>query len=170
MSNMSLVVIADPESPFLTPLSRIPKDVQITVTDDLERLKTVIPKADAILYASFSPVLPQILPLANGVRWIHVLWTGVDGVLTPEMLKHPAVLTNGRGVFSKPLADWVAGVMLFFAFDFGRVIRQQKDRVWEPFISNGIEGRTLGIIGYGSIGRAVAARIRPFGVKIAALR
>ena len=148
----------------------MPADVQVTITDDLEKLKKIIPTADAILYASFSPALLQILPLANRVRWIHVLWTGVDGVLTPEMLKHPSVLTNGRGVFSKPLADWVAAVMLFFAFDFRRVLRQQEARVWEPFISSGIDGRTLGIIGYGSIGRAAAARIRPFGVKIAALR
>lgn len=170
MSNISLVVIADPSAPFLAPLSRIPKDVRVTVTDDLEQLKTIIPRADAILYAGFSPALVQILSLAHRVRWIHVLWTGVDGVLTPDMLKHPSVLTNGRGVFSKPLADWVAAVMLFFAFDFRRVLRQQEERVWEPFISNGIEGRTLGIVGYGSIGRAVASRIRPFGVQIAAMR
>ncbi|HEY2382466.1 MAG TPA: D-2-hydroxyacid dehydrogenase, partial [Terriglobia bacterium] len=170
MPNISLVVIADPSSPYLGPLSRMPADLQLTVTDNLEQLKTIIPTADAILYASFSPALVQILPMANRVRWIHVLWTGVDALLTPDMLNHPAVLTNGRGVFSKPLADWVAAVMLFFAFDFRRVIRQQEARLWEPFISNGIEGRTLGIVGYGSIGRAVAARIRPFGVKIAALR
>jgi phosphoglycerate dehydrogenase-like enzyme len=170
MPNMLLVVIADPAAPYLAHLSRMPQNLRMVVTDDLEQLKTIVPQADAILYASTSPVLVQTLPLAERVRWIHVLWTGVDGVLTPEMLKHPAILTNGRGVFSGPLADWVVAVMLFFAFEFGRVIRQQEQRVWEPFISNTLEGRTLGIVGYGSIGSAVAARAHPFGMKIAALR
>ena len=167
---MLLVVIADPTAPYLAHLSRMPENVQMVVTDDLEQLRTIVPQAEAILYASLSPVLGQILPLAERVRWIHVLWTGVDGLLTPEMLEHPSILTNGRGVFSGPLADWVVAAMLFFAFDFGRIIRQQGQRVWKPFISSTLEGRTLGIVGYGSIGSAVAARARPFGMKIAALR
>src|SRR5215471_8912175 len=125
MPNMLLVVIADPAAPYLAHLSRMPQNVRMVVTDDVDQLKMIVPQADAILYASLSPVLLQILPLAECVRWIHVLWTGVDGVLTPEMLTHPAILTNGRGVFSGPLADWVVAAMLFFAFDFGRVIRQQ---------------------------------------------
>jgi phosphoglycerate dehydrogenase-like enzyme len=170
MSNISLVVIADPAQPFLAPISGIRKDIQVVVTDDLEQLKGVIPQADALLYAGFSPVLRQILPLAQRVRWIHVLWTGVDGVLTPEMMKHTASLTNGRGVFKGPLADWVTTVMLYFAFDFPRLIRQQEQRVWEPFVSNTLKDRVLGIVGYGSIGSAVAARARLFGMKIVASR
>ena len=170
MSNFFLVVIADPAAPFLAPLAALRKDIRVVVTEDLEQLKSVIPQADAILYASFSPVLARILPLAHRVRWIHVLWTGVDGVLTPEMMGHPAVLTNGRGVFKGPLADWVVAVMLYFAFDFRRLILQQEQRVWAPFISDTLKGRVLGIIGYGSIGSAVAARARLFGMKIIASR
>ena len=97
--------------------------------------------------------------------------TGVEGILdAPELLTHPAQLTNGRGVFRWPLADWVAAVMLHFAFDLGRVIRQQQAGVWEPFISGRLEGKTLGIVGYGSIGSAAAARAKVFEMKIAALR
>jgi phosphoglycerate dehydrogenase-like enzyme len=170
MPNILLVVIADPGAPYLAPLSSPPPGVSFVVTDNPEQLKAVIPQADAILYASFSPVLPQILPLAGRVRWIHVLWTGVDGVLIPEMLRHSAVLTNGRGVFRGPLADWVVAVMLYFAFDFRRVIRQQERRHWEPFIADTLKDHVLGIVGYGSIGSAVAARARPFGMKIIASR
>jgi phosphoglycerate dehydrogenase-like enzyme len=167
---MFLVVIADPAAPYLAALSKLPQDLRVVVTDDLEKLKEIIPQADAIFYASFPPALVKILPLAQRVRWIHSLWTGVDGILTADMLKHPAVLTNGRGVFSGPLADWVAAVMLFFAFDFRRLLRQQEQRIWGPFIGDTLNGRTVGIIGYGSVGSAVAARVRPFGMKIAALR
>jgi phosphoglycerate dehydrogenase-like enzyme len=168
---MLLVVIADPAAPHLKPLfSRIPNTIQSVITDDPEKLRAVVPQADAILYASFSDALTRILPLAGRVRWIHCLWTGVEGILTSEMLNHAAILTNGRGVFRWPLADWTIGVMLYFAFDFRRVIQQQEQRVWEPFIGNSLHGNTLGIIGYGSIGQAVAERARGFGVEIAALR
>jgi phosphoglycerate dehydrogenase-like enzyme len=163
-------VIGDPAAPFVAPLSRLPKNIDSLITEDLEKLKAAVPDADALLYAGFSDALVRVLPLAVRVRWIHSLWTGVEGILTPEMLKHPAILTNGRGAFRWPLADWVAAAMLFFAFDLGRVIRQQEKRVWQPFISTSLQGCTLGIVGYGSIGRAAAVRARAFGMKIAALR
>jgi phosphoglycerate dehydrogenase-like enzyme len=86
------------------------------------------------------------------------------------MLAHPAPLTNGRGVFRWPLADWVTAAMLFFAFDLRRVVQQQEQGLWKPFVGSTLNGRALGIVGYGSIGSAVAARVRPFGMKIAALR
>src|SRR5581483_5257843 len=170
MSDIFLVVIADPSVPFLAPLFHFPESVRSIVTDDFEKLKEAAPEADAILYASFSDVLNRVLPVAPRIRWIHCLWTGVEGILKPEMLQHPAPLTNGRGVFRWPLADWVTGAMLFFAFDFGRVIRQQEQRIWQPFIGSTLHGRTLGIVGYGSIGQAAAQRARTFGMKIAALR
>ena len=168
---MLLLIIADPAAPFLTALSNIPEGVRMVVLADPEQLKVNAPQADAILFAHFDGgLLASVLPLAARARWIHSLWTGVDWIPKPELLNHPAPLTNGRGVFRWPLADWVVAAMLFFAFDLRRVVQQQQDRVWKPFVGATLEGRTLGIVGYGSIGRAAATRARPFGMKIAALR
>jgi phosphoglycerate dehydrogenase-like enzyme len=172
-----LLAISDPNSALVkssvidSAASRMPPDVRLVVSDNLEELKAHAPQADAILYAHGQvSLLSGILPLATRARWIHSLWTGVESILTPEMLAHPAPLTNGRGVFRWPLADWVVGVMLHFAFDFRRVLKQQEEKVWKPFVSTTLDGRTLGIVGYGAIGSAVAQRVRPFGVSIGALR
>jgi phosphoglycerate dehydrogenase-like enzyme len=171
MSGPTILVIADPAAPYLKALATIPEHVHLIVSNDLERVTEAAPEADALFYAETHPaLLHAVLPLAKKVRWIHVMWTGVEGVLKDEMLSHPAPLSNGRGVFSGPLADWVAAVMLHFAFDLGRVIRQQQAGVWQNFIAGVLPGKTLGIIGYGSIGRAAAERARGFGMKIAALR
>jgi phosphoglycerate dehydrogenase-like enzyme len=171
MSSLTLLVIADPAALFLKPLSRLQQDIQIVVSHDPEKLKSLAADADAILFADFDgDLLADVLPLASRVRWIHCLWTGVEMILKPKIVAHPAPLTNGRGVFRWPLADWVIAAMLFFAFDLGRVIRQQEQGMWKPFISTSLMGRVLGIVGFGSIGAAAAARARVFGMKIAALR
>jgi phosphoglycerate dehydrogenase-like enzyme len=171
MSGSTLLVIADPAAPFLKLFARVPEDVRTIVSNDPERLKQSAPEADAILFAEGrGGLLNAVLPLAKNVRWIHSLWTGVESLVTPELAAHPAPLTNGRGVFRWPLADWVMAAMLHYSFDLRRVIRQQEAGVWEPFTSSVLTGKTLGIVGYGAIGSAAAERARPFGMKIAALR
>jgi len=143
----------------------------VVVSNSLPELKQHAPEAGAILYAYHDgDLLTGILPLAKQARWIHSLWTGVEGIVGPEMQAHPATLTNGRGVFRWPLADWVIAAMLFFAFDLRRVIRQQEQGVWKVVNGATLGGRMLGIAGYGAIGSAAAARARAFGMKIGALR
>jgi len=171
MPPFSLLVIADKKSAAMAPVSRVPEGVRTVVTDDPEELKAQAPLADAILFAhGNSELLKNTLPLATRARWIHSLWTGVEGILTQELREHRAPLTNGRGVFRWPLADWVAGVMLFFAFDLRRIVQQQEQGIWKPVFGEMLQGQTLGIVGYGSIGSAAAERARSFGMKIAALR
>lgn len=171
MAALTLLVIADPSAPYLKSLDRIPPQVRTLVSNDPQQLAELAPQAEAILYATTNAkLLHAVLPLARHARWIHSMWTGVEGILTPEMLAHPALLTNGRGVFRWPLADWVTAAMLYFAFDLGRIIRQQQAGVWEPFIAGRLEGKTLGIVGYGAIGSACAARAKVFEMRIAALR
>jgi phosphoglycerate dehydrogenase-like enzyme len=171
MPSTLLLVIADPTAPFLTPLSKLPQDVRVIISNQFDELERFASDADAILFADFdSDLLARTLLLATRVRWIHSLWTGVEGILRRELLDHPATLTNGRGVFRWPLADWVVAAMLFFAFDFRRVTQQQERGVWQPFVGTTLNGRTLGVIGYGAVGSAAAERAREFGMKIAALR
>ena len=166
-----LLVIGDPSAPIMKSLPALPSDMRVVVSNRLEEIRPHAAEADVILYADGNgELLSQVLAIAPHVRWIHSLWTGVEGILKPEILRHPAPLTNGRGVFRWPLADWIVGVMLYFSFDFPRVLQQQQQKLWKPFVSKMLEGCTLGIVGYGSIGSAAAARARVFGMKIAALR
>jgi phosphoglycerate dehydrogenase-like enzyme len=79
-------------------------------------------------------------------------------------------LTNGTGVFSASLGEFVLGAILYFAKDFRRMIRNQKAGIWEPFDVMAVSGQTVGIIGYGDIGRAVASRVRPLGMKVLAVK
>src|SRR4029453_1994879 len=115
MSSLTLLVIADPAALFLKPLSRLQQDIQIVVSDDPEKLKSLAADADAILFADFDgDLLANVLPLANRVRWIHCLWTGVEMILKPKIVGTLAPLSNGRGSFRWPWKSGVFPEMFFF--------------------------------------------------------
>lgn len=129
------------------------------------------PAPDALLDCWAGPTrIVAALGRAPGLRWIHARSAGLDHVLVPEVVAHPALLTNGRGAFSPALAEFALAALLFFAKDLRRLVAQQAAGAWEPFDMERLEGRTVGIVGYGDIGRAVASRLRPLGVKVLALR
>ncbi|MGA3188940.1 MAG: D-2-hydroxyacid dehydrogenase [Bryobacteraceae bacterium] len=73
-------------------------------------------------------------------------------------------------MFRRPLAEWAISAMLHFQYDHRRLIRQQEQGFWEAFDIEELGGKTIGIVGYGEIGRAVAERAKPFGCRIFALR
>jgi phosphoglycerate dehydrogenase-like enzyme len=91
-------------------------------------------------------------------------------MLFPELLESPVPLTNGVGVFSASLGEFALAAILYFAKDFRRMVRNQTAGVWEAFDVLPISGHTVGIIGYGDIGRAVAARARPMGMTVLAVK
>ena len=72
------------------------------------------------------------------------------------MIESPVPLTNGSGVFSPSLGEFALAAILHFAKDLRRMVRNQEKGVWEQFDITEIAGQTVGIVGYGDIGRAVA--------------
>lgn len=169
--SLNLLVLADPKASWLKPLEGLDASVHATITNEESEVRAAAPDADMILNGTFTPRLLSVaLPLAAKLRWVHSLWTGVDNVMSPELLACPAPLTNGRGVFRVSLAEWTIGAMLHFAYNLRRMIHQQEAGVWETFTTEELYGRTLGVVGYGEIGRAAAERARAFGMKVLALR
>jgi phosphoglycerate dehydrogenase-like enzyme len=169
--SLTLLVLADPAASWLKLLGTLGPEVTVLVNNDPARVREYAPQADVIVNGTSNPpLLSAAIPPATRARWIHSLWTGVDNVLCPEILASPLPLTNGRGVFRRPLAEWTIGAMLYFAYRMRRMIRQQQAGVWEAFTTEEIQGKTLGIIGYGGIGGTAAELARPFGVRIVALR
>jgi phosphoglycerate dehydrogenase-like enzyme len=91
-------------------------------------------------------------------------------VLFPELVESPVPLTNGSGVFSPSLGEFALAAILYFAKDLRRMVRNQEAGRWEPFDITEITGQTVGIVGYGDIGRAVATRVRPMGMRVLAMK
>jgi phosphoglycerate dehydrogenase-like enzyme len=172
MSALTLLVTADPGAAYLKALERLPPDTRVIASADPAVLAKAAPEADVILNGDFKDprLLQSTFPLATRVRWVHNLSAGVEHVLSPEIIASPVPLTNGRGVFRRPLAEWAVGAMLYFLYDFRRLVRQQEAGVWADFDIDELAGKIIGIVGYGEIGKAVAERAKPFGCRIFALR
>lgn len=119
--------------------------------------------------------------LANGerlqLRWIHSAAAGVRSMLHPEIVASDVVITNSAGVHAEPIAESALGCILHFARGFDVAVRAQARAEWDktPFESRAgavreIAGATLGIIGYGGIGRALARRAVALGMHVQAHR
>ena len=170
MDNDTLLVLADPAEPQLRRLAALPDETTIAVGKTSEAFERAAPDATVIFAWSLSgKLLRDVFHMAPRVRWVHTRAAGIDNLLFPELVAHPAVLTNGSGVFSHSLGEFVLGAVLYFAKDFRRMIRSQTEGRWAPFNVVEVSGQTAGIIGYGDIGRAVATRLRSMGMRVLGL-
>lgn len=122
-------------------------------------------------------VLEAGLEAPGRLRWIHTGAAGVASLLHPELIESGIVLTNSAGIHAPPMAETVIAMMLHFARGLDHAVHAQHHSEWRPDIwernDSGVRelaGATLGIVGYGGIGRAVAQRARALGMRIAALR
>jgi phosphoglycerate dehydrogenase-like enzyme len=167
----TILVVARPDDEALRALMPPPADARLVVGWSPADFGAAAAEAEVIVACSApADVVVPVLRGAPQVRWIHSIAAGVDNLLAPEIVDAPIVLTNARGAYSVSLAEWAMGAVLHFAKDVRRLIRSQEARRWDPFDVRLIQGRTLGIVGYGDIGRRTAERARAFGMKIVAVR
>lgn len=140
--------------------------------------------------AFFGKITPEYLSAATQLRWVQSPTASLEHYLFPELVEHPCVLTNMRGLFSDVIADHVMGFVLCFARNLHTYMRRQMRAEWSPVggeaerstFSSGpatvssidlahqhLADATLGVIGAGEIGREVLRRAGAFGMRLLAV-
>lgn len=116
----------------------------------------------------------EVFRAARRLRWMHCPGTGIDKLTAiPEVVDSDVVLTNARGPHAAPMADHVIGMCLAFAHRTNEMVLDQRARMWDTskydrsFVE--MEGSSMGIVGLGDIGSAVARRAAAFGMDIYAV-
>ena len=171
MDHNTVVVLADPTEPQLAMLEQLPPETSIAVGNCAEAFARAAPEANVIFNWSLSGgLLREVFTMCPRVEWVHSRSAGLDNLLFPELIESPVPLTNGTGVFSQPLGEFALAAILYFAKDLRRMVRNRMAGVWEPFDVLEIAGQTVGIVGYGDIGRAVATRVRAMGMQAMAIK
>jgi phosphoglycerate dehydrogenase-like enzyme len=115
---------------------------------------------------------PDLMTAASDLRWLHLMGTGVDAVLFPELIESDIVVTNLRGVDIYNIPEHLLGMMLVFARDFLRLVRGQVGHRWMHGEAHVFElgGQTLGIVGLGAIGQGLAWRAKAMGMRVVGVR
>lgn len=114
---------------------------------------------------------------ARRLRWIQLTAAGVGGVLFPELVASPVIVTNAKGLHAVSMAEHTLGIMLMLARklhlarDAQARSQWSQDEQWvgEPPIGQ-LQGGTLGLVGLGAVGGAIASRARALGMRVRAVR
>ena len=125
--------------------------------------------ADAhVIYGDFSR---EDLKVARQLKWIQYAAAGVEGILWPELVESPVVLTNMARVYAPAISETVMGLLLALAHGLNRYAMQTREHVWKQLDGlTDISGWTMGIVGLGGIGTETAYRAHyGFGMKIYAV-
>nr|WP_028663027.1 D-2-hydroxyacid dehydrogenase [Saccharomonospora halophila] len=134
---------------------------------DADGLADALHGADALFVYDFvSTAVPGAWHAADRLRWLHIASAGVDPVMFDGLRDSDVVLTNSRGVFDGPIAEYVLGVVLAFAKDFAGSLRLQDQHRWQHRETERVAGRPVLVVGTGPIGRATARLLRAAGLRV----
>ena len=126
--------------------------------------------ADALIVRSATQVTAELIEAAPKLRVIARAGTGVDNVDVPAATARGILVMNAAGASSVSVAELALGLMLSLARPIPAADASMKRGEWEKkkFMGTELRGKLLGVIGFGRIGREVAARARAFGMEIVA--
>jgi phosphoglycerate dehydrogenase-like enzyme len=127
-----------------------------------------------VLGPEFADDIPGLFKKLPGLRVVQSFSAGVDYLL--PLLPPGVVLCRAVGVHDVSVSEWVVAAILAMQRHLPDFMDQQRRDEWNREIAEGdkswthpiedVEGKTVLVVGYGSIGRAVAARMAPFGARV----
>ena len=110
-------------------------------------------------------LIPDLLSRLKDLRWVQATWAGVEPLLDPS-LRRDYLLTNARGVFGGLMSEFVFGYLLQHERRMFARYQAQQDERWDASITGSLRGKTIGMLGLGSIGAALAATANHFGMTV----
>jgi len=163
---VSVLVYHPDEAQAYARLIRAPRgQIRLRVASTPETALPFVEEMD-VLYTWGFP--NEFLPMARRLRWVQVMGAGVNAFLdTPFPPK--VVLTRVEGVFGPWMAEYVFGWLLWASQRTEPLRAVQRLRRWEPMTPFLLRGRTLGIVGMGSVGRVIASVGRAFQMRVLGL-
>ena len=152
--------------------ARFPQIEFVHATSDEERARGL-----AACDAAYTWIL-RAAEFANApkLRWLHTSAVAVETLCLPELFAKGVVVSNTRGVQAVPIAEHALAVVLALSKQLPLVLAHQRNAHWAQNDFRGaqlpwlLRGRTLGLIGVGTIGAEIASRARAFGMRVVALR
>lgn len=181
-----LLIYPEIDSERISRIQKISEELSICNAKDISEALHEIKTADAF----FGKITPQLLEIAENLKWVQSPTASLEHYVFPELVEHPCQLTNMRGLFYDVIADHVLGFVICFARNLHLYFRQQTESHWQPiggqagkpnFVTGpGQESEvdrrhlhlsdcSLGVVGAGSIGGEICKRAATFGMTVYAV-
>ena len=152
---------------FVDALRRELPAVEFIVPDTEEQKLAAAADAEVAL----GSVTAELLAAAPRLKWVQSGSAGVEWI-PPELAETDIVVTNTRGAHAATIAEHAFGMLIALARRFDDLRQAQRDKVWlrpAPQPTVGLAGLTMGVIGLGNIGRAIAVRAHAFEMPVIAV-
>ncbi len=134
MDNITVLVLADPSAPALRKLDGIGSGVNVRIGKTVDALGDAVGDARVLFnWTGSKPDVRRVMELAPKLEWIHAMYAGLDRSLFPELVESPIPLTNGSGVFSQSLGEFVILGILYFAKNVPRRMQAKAEHRWDVF-------------------------------------
>jgi len=137
--------------------------VKTSKLPDLEVMTT--PTPDCEIAFGEPTLIREILPALPALKWVQSTWAGVEPLLDPA-LRRDYILTNARGVFGPLMSEFVFGYLLLHERKILQRLEAQKQGKWDDTLTGTLRGKTIGLLGVGSIGAHLAGTARHFGMSV----
>lgn len=162
-SVLVLTKLAD-EYRALIDAARLP-EMELVVTSEVEE---GVARAQACEVLVGDPArVVAALPRLTQLKWVQLTWAGVERMLDPA-LRRDYILTNIRGVFGPLMSEYVFGYLLAHERHIVARLEAQRAGRWDTTLPGTLQGKTIGLVGVGSIGAHLAATARHFGMTVRA--
>ena len=110
-------------------------------------------------------LIQEALPQLTSLKWVQSIYAGVEPLVDPAQ-RHDYVLTNARGVFGPAMSEYVFGYLLFLEKKILERMKAQEAKQWQRPESGMLRGKTMGLLGVGSIGSHLAGTAKHFGLTV----
>lgn len=159
-----IAVLCERETDRVPGLACVDAEFRYCDADGLER---AVEGAQAVLmWDYFSTALRDVWTHADALEWIHVAAAGVDTLLFDQLRASDVVVTNARGVFDRPIAEYVLGAVLAHAKGSQASLDFQRRHEWRYRETRSIAGAHALVVGTGGIGREIARLLRAAGLSV----
>jgi phosphoglycerate dehydrogenase-like enzyme len=123
------------------------------------------PAADCEIVLGSPSMIAKELGNLQNLKWVQSTWAGVEPLLDPS-LRRDYVLTNARGVFGGLMSEFVFGYLLAHERKVFELAQAQQRKEWVRFLTGTLRGKTIGLLGVGSIGAEVARTAKFFNMTV----
>lgn len=162
-----VTVLTAPDEAPPPGLDQLNGRAEVRMSADTEQLASQLPGTDVLLVTDFrTDAVLEAWPAADRLDWVHATSAGVDALLFPGMRESDVALTNARGIFDRPIAEYVLGLILAFAKDTRGNIELQQAGEWRHRDTERIDHKQVLVVGAGAIGGEIARLCGAAGMQV----